>query len=162
MDLQRNPQVNRVIFFAFLLFISSCTNSHLVDVNMAIPENNWTYAKNVATTFEVKDPDLAYDISFKIRNNTAYRYSNIYVIMRLKGDSLSKSIRYQFQLAKADGEWFGKGSGDLYSNTFFLLKNFNFPKAGKYTLEIEQNMRDNPLVGISDVGVSVEEVIIKN
>lgn len=162
MDLQRNLQVNRYIFFAFLLFLSSCTNTHLVDVNMAIPENNWSYAKNVTTTFEVKDSGLAYHLSFKIRNNTAYRYSNIYVVMRLKGDSLSKNTRYQFQLAKADGEWLGKGSGDLYSNTFSLLKNFHFPKAGKYTLEVEQNMRDNPLVGISDVGLTVEEVKTKN
>ncbi|RYG21247.1 MAG: gliding motility lipoprotein GldH, partial [Chitinophagaceae bacterium] len=90
-------------------------------------------------------------------NTADYRYSNIYVIMRLKnGRQFLKDGRYQFQLAKSDGQWVGKGSGDLYSNTFPLLKNFRFPKAGKYEIEVEQNMRDNPLVGVSDIGVSVE------
>ena len=158
MEHQINLQVNRLIIFISILLFSGCANSNLIDVNIAVPENNWTYAKNVKATFDIKDPSLAYNLLFKIRNTTDYRYSNIYIVMRLKGDSLSKSTRYQFQLAKADGQWLGKGSGDLYSNTFSLLKNFHFPKSGKYVLEVEQNMRDNPLLGISDIGITVETV----
>ena len=153
---QINLQVNRLIAFLVILLASSCTSTNLVDVNMELPENNWTYAKNVKATIEVKDSTLAYNIFFKVRNTSDYRYANLYVVMRLKGNSLSKSTRYQFQLAKAEGEWLGKGSGDLYSNNFTLLKNFRFPKSGKYELAIEQNMRDNPLSGISDVGITVE------
>ncbi len=156
MDHQINLQVNKLIVFMFILLLTGCVNSNLIDVNMETPENSWIYSKSVKATFDVKDPSLAYNLLFKIRNTADYRYSNIYVVMRLKGDSLSKNTRYQFQLAKADGTWLGKGSGDLYSSTFSLLKNFRFPKAGKYELEVEQNMRDNPLVGISDVGVTVE------
>ena len=124
---------------------------------MELPENNWTYGKSVGAIVEIKDPSLAYNLSFKMRNTADYRYSNIYVVIRIRGNSLSKNTRYQFQLAKADGEWLGKGSGDLYGNTFALLNNFRFPKAGKYEIEIAQNMRDNPLVGVSDVGIVVEK-----
>lgn len=155
MEHQKNPLVNKCIIFMFMLLLGGCVNSNLIDVNMEVPGNAWVYSKNVKATFDVKDSTLAYNILFKIRNTSEYRYSNIYVIMRLKGNSLSKSTRYQFQLAKPDGTWLGKGSGDLYNNTFSLLKNFHFPKAGKYELEIEQNMRDNPLTGISDVGITV-------
>ena len=118
MEHQINLQVNRFIVFMFILLLSGCANNNLADVNMELPENNWTYAKSVSTTIEIKNPSLAYNISFKMRNTADYRYSNIYVVMRLKGNSLSKSTRYQFQLAKANGEWLGKGSGDLYSKTF--------------------------------------------
>lgn len=153
---------NRFIVFVFFLLLSGCTNTHLIDVNMEVPENNWSYAKSVKAAFEIKDPSLAYHVFFKIRNTADYRYANIYVIMRLKGSNgMLKNARYQFQLAKADGQWLGKGSGDLYSNTFPLLKNFRFPKAGKYELEVEQNMRNNPLVGISDVGIRVEQGNLK-
>ena len=157
MENQITLQVNRFIFFMFILLFSSCANDNLVDINMELTENNWTYSKNVSAIVDVKDPSLAYHLSFKMRNTADYRYSNIYVVMRLKGNTLYKSTRYQFQLAKADGEWLGKGSGDLYSNTFTLLSNFRFPKAGKYALEIAQNMRDNPLIGVSDVGIVVEK-----
>ena len=142
-----------------VLLLNSCTNTNLADVNMAVPDNSWMYSKSVKAAVEIKDASLAYNISFKIRNTADYRYSNIYVIMRLKsGMTFLKDGRHQFQLAKAEGQWTGKGSGDLYSNTFPLLKNFRFPKAGKYEIEVEQNMRDNPLVGISDVGITVESI----
>jgi gliding motility-associated lipoprotein GldH len=143
----------------FVWLLNSCTNANLTDVNMAVPENSWMYSKSVKAIVEIKDASLTYRVSFKIRNTADYRYSNIYVIMRLKSDQhFLKDGRYQFQLAKAEGQWTGKGSGDLYSNTFPLLNSFRFPKAGKYEIEVEQNMRDNPLVGISDVGITVESI----
>ena len=161
MEQQINLQVNRfkalLVCLVIVLFLNSCTNTNSIDVNMEVPENSWVYAKSVKATVEIKDTTLSYNVFFKIRNTADYRYSNIYVIMRVKGGiNLLKDGRYQFQLAKADGQWLGKGSGDLYSNTFPLLKKFRFPKAGKYEIEVEQNMRDNPLVGISDVGITVE------
>jgi len=155
MERQTSLQVNRLIVCLCLLLAVGCSSNSLVDVNLEIPENNWTYAKNVKAVIEVKDSSVAYNLAFKMRNTSDYRYSNIYILMRLKGTSLSKSTRYQFQLANGDGQWLGKGSGDLYSNTFYLLKNFRFPSKGKYELAIEQNMRDNPLLGISDVGLTV-------
>jgi gliding motility-associated lipoprotein GldH len=33
---------------------------------------------------------------------------------------------------------------------------YKFPSVGTYTIIIEQNMRDNPLKNISDVGIRVE------
>lgn len=161
MDQQTNPRQPSVktalLFILFALLLNSCTNNTLIDVNVEVPENSWMYAKSVKATVEIKDPKLAYSVFFKIRNTADYRYSNIYVIMRIKnGNKFLKDGRSQFQLAKADGQWVGKGSGDLYSNNFLLLKKFKFPKAGKYTIEVEQNMRDNPLVGVSDIGIAVE------
>ncbi len=159
MEHQKSLQVNRlsVVVLIFVLgLLNSCANTSLTDVNIEIPENSWMYAKSVKATAEIKDASKEYNIFFKVRNTADYRYSNLYTIARIKGNAFAKSTRYQFQLAKADGEWLGKGSGDLYSNTFPLLKRFRFPKAGRYEIEVEQNMRDNPLVGISDVGIAVE------
>ena len=159
LSLRANRPKATVLFVLMILLLNSCTNAKLTDVNMAVPENSWTYAKSVKATVDIKDASLSYAISFKIRNTSDYRYSNIYVIMRLKsGQHILKNGRHQFQLAKAEGQWLGKGSGDLYSNTFPLLKNFRFPSAGKYEIEVEQNMRDNPLAGISDIGITVESL----
>jgi gliding motility-associated lipoprotein GldH len=140
--------------FAFLL-LQGCTNNNLVDLNMAVPDNNWTYAKSIKATLEIKDTNKSYEAYFKLRLTTAYRYSNLYVITHLKGNGLNKHTRYQFKVANLNGEWRGKGSGDIYTYTFPLLTDYRFEKAGKYEIEIEQNMRDNPLTGISDVGISV-------
>lgn len=159
MGQQINQQVDRfkVTVLLMLLLLTGCINNTLIDVNMDVPENGWTYAKSLRTTINVEDTSVAYNVFFKMRNTADYRYSNIYIIMRLNGDNFTKSDRYQYQLAQADGKWLGKGSGDLYSSNFLLLSRFKFPKAGKYSFELEQNMRDNPLTGISDVGITIEK-----
>jgi gliding motility-associated lipoprotein GldH len=37
------------------------------------------------------------------------------------------------------------------------MTNFKFPEKGIYTFNIEQNMRDNPLHEVNDVGLRVEK-----
>ncbi|WP_235969831.1 gliding motility lipoprotein GldH [Pedobacter planticolens] len=138
-----------------LLFLAGCGDNDLVDTNMSISDNSWTYANSTKATVEIKNPNQSYQFYFKLRHTTDYRYANLYVVMHLKGNGLNKSTRYQFKLAKNDGEWLGKGSGNLYTYNFPLLTNYRFEKPGKYEIEIEQNMRDNPLIGISDVGITV-------
>ena len=137
--------------------MSSCTDHNLVDTNNGVEQNSWLYAKSAKATFEIKDINQAYAIHFKLRHTLAYKYSNLFVVMHLKGDSLNKSTRYEFKLAKNDGEWLGKGSGDIFSYNFTLLKAYQFAKAGKYEIEMKQNMRDNPLIGISDIGITVSK-----
>lgn len=148
---------NLVKGILLLLLFSRCTSNTVVDLNVGVPENNWLYSNSAKAVFEIKDPSVVYNLSFKIRNTNDYRYANLYVLMHLKGPSLSKNTRFQFQLANKNGQWTGKGSGDLFSNSFPLLRRFHFPAAGKYEIEIEQNMRDNPLLGISDIGLVLEK-----
>lgn len=147
--------------WAVLFMFAACTNTNLIDTNTAIPDNNWTYAKTAKAAFEVKDSTQTYAVYFKLRHTTDYRYSNLFVILHVKGESVQKNTRYQFKLAKADGQWLGKGSGDLYTYNFPLLQNYQFAKPGKYEIEIEQNMRDNPLTGISDIGITVSNTAQK-
>ena len=61
----------------------------------------------------------------------------------------------EFKLAEADGKWLGSGLGDIYSNQMKMMQSLKFPRKGVYSFTIEQNMRDNPLVGIEDVGVKI-------
>jgi gliding motility-associated lipoprotein GldH len=155
----KSQKMNRLKFIlplcVMLLALVSCNNNNLVDSNVTVAENSWTYAKSAKAVVEIKEAEQPHQIYFKLRHTADYRYSNLFVLMRLKGDGINKTIRYQFKLAKGDGEWLGKGSGDLYTHNFPLLTNYHFPKPGKYTIEIEQNMRDNPLLGISDIGITV-------
>lgn len=141
------------LLFPLLFVLAGCTSNQVIDVNISVQDNSWMYAKSLKTKLVIVDSAQAYHLSFKVRNTADYRYSNLYIIMRLKGNGLAKAVRYQLKMAKPDGQWTGKGSGDIYINTFTLLSNYRFAKAGTYELEIEQNMRDNPLTGISDIGV---------
>jgi gliding motility-associated lipoprotein GldH len=51
----------------------------------------------------------------------------------------------------------GSGSGNLYSYQIIFKTGQRFPAKGTYHFELEQNMRDNPLHEVSDMGIRVEK-----
>jgi len=147
------------VVFAFVMvsLLSGCiTNNNITDVNVAMPKHRWSYIDKVTAEVDIKDHTKSYDLFFKLRHTAKYRYSNIYILFHFKSPGKKEvTRRYEYKLAQFDGHWLGAGSGDLFSYTFPLLRNYKFPAAGKYTLVIEQAMRDNPLHDISDAGIMV-------
>jgi len=136
--------------------IAGCTTNNVIDTNVELSQRNWSYVEKVKAIVEIKDPAKAYALKFKLRHTADYRYSNIFILMHLSGPGLTKATRrYEYRLAESDGQWLGKGSGNLYTYVLPLLSNYHFPQSGKYTIEIEQNMRDNPLKEVSDAGITV-------
>jgi gliding motility-associated lipoprotein GldH len=148
-----------LLFFCGVIvaLLSGCDANSLIDTNMSMPARNWNYANKVKAVIEIKDAGKPVSIYLKLRHTSDYKYANIFVLFHLNGAGLKKqSRRYQYRLAATDGQWNGAGSGNLYTNVLPLLTNYRFPAPGKYELEIEQNMRDNPLKEVSDAGIKVE------
>jgi gliding motility-associated lipoprotein GldH len=154
-----------VIFFyltlsASLLLIAGCTNRNaIIDQNIEVPNHNWTYLNKFKFTFKIDDEKPGYNLYTNLRVTGDYKYSNLFVLISQTGPGIKNAVkRYEMHLANKDGEWLGKGSGNLYSYQVPFLINHKFPAKGTYTFYIEQNMRDNPLREVSDVGMRVEKV----
>jgi gliding motility-associated lipoprotein GldH len=141
-----------------VLLIVSCTDPNaIIDQNTSIENHNWSYANKIKYPVKIDDAAISYNIYINLRVTGEYRYSNIFVLMHRSGPKLNALTRFEIKLADKDGQWLGKGSGNLYSYQVPLITNFKFPAAGTYQFEIEQNMRDNPLHEVSDVGLRVEK-----
>ncbi|MEJ5962266.1 gliding motility lipoprotein GldH [Pedobacter immunditicola] len=145
-----------VTIISFSLLSGCIKNNNVADVNVSMPKHRWSYIDKVTAQVDIKDHTKTYDLFFKLRHTAKYRYSNIYILFHFKAPGEKEvTRRYEYKLAQLDGHWLGAGSGDLFSSTFPLLRNYKFPAAGKYTLVVEQAMRDNPLHHISDAGIMV-------
>lgn len=141
-----------------MLFAGGCTDPNaVIDQNTAIENHNWSYTNKIKCTVKIDDPSIAYNLYVNLRVTGDYRYSNIFVLIHRNGPKLKGVTRYEVKLANPDGEWLGQGSGNLYSYQVPFQTNFKFPEKGTYGFEIEQNMRDNPLHEVSDVGLRVEK-----
>lgn len=148
-------------FFLFsMVLLSACKNPGvLVENNTPIENFRWTYVKPVRVQIPVNEPGLACRVYINLRHTENYQYANIFFRIKLIGpDKKVKVWRKEYRLANPDGEWLGTGSGNLLSHQLLVFNKYRFPSKGKYTIEVEQNMRDNPLKEISDVGVRVEQI----
>ncbi len=148
-------------YFAFLFVIStfwSCSDPNaVIDQNTVITNNNWSYVNKIKNKVTVTDESIPYNLYMNLRVTADYKYANLFVLIKqVNPDKKASTTRYEFKLANADGEWLGDGSGSIYSYQVPFKKAYKFPAKGVYTFEIEQNMRDNPLREVTDVGMRVE------
>jgi len=148
-----------MMFSACVALLSGCTDKNAVmDESVEIANHNWTYINTTKFSFKIDDEKVPYNLYMNLRVTGDYKYSNIFVLISQSGPGVKNAQqRYEMRLATKGGEWLGKGSGNLYSYQEPFLVNHLFPAKGTYTFIIEQNMRDNPLREVSDVGLRVEK-----
>jgi gliding motility-associated lipoprotein GldH len=148
-----------VLFIATGLMWSGCSDPNaIIDQNTEITNNNWAYTNKIKETVKIDDEHQAYNLYLNLRVTADYKYSNIFVIIHQTGpDHKTINTRLEFKLANPDGEWLGDGSGNLYAFQIPFSQDYKFAQKGTYTFQIEQNMRDNPLRQVSDVGLRIEK-----
>jgi len=141
------------------LFLYSCSDKKgIIDVNTEVPNRNWTYVNKFGYEAKIENENLSYNLFMNLRVTADYKYSNLFVLITQIGPDKKPLIkRYELTLANKEGVWLGEGSGNLYNYQLRYLHNYKFPKKGVYRFYIEQNMRDNPLREVSDVGMRVEK-----
>ncbi|QNL50710.1 gliding motility lipoprotein GldH [Olivibacter sp. SDN3] len=138
--------------------MGGCSDQALLDEFKAIPNQSWNYSDIPTFDVQVKDKDRAYKLKINVRITADYRYANLFLLVHQKGPGMEESLtkRVELKVADKDGRWLGKGAGSLYSYQIAYDNNYLFPDTGTYAFRLEQNMRDNPLKGISDIGFCVE------
>jgi gliding motility-associated lipoprotein GldH len=149
----------RLAFAVTLLSFNGCTDKKaVIDQNTPVPDHSWTYANKFQYDVKIDDISVPYNLYMNLRVTADYKFMNLFVLVTQIGPDKKSTIkRYELTLADKSGEWLGEGSGNLYSYQLPFLTNYKFPLKGTYHFYIEQNMRENPLKEVNDVGLRVEK-----
>ena len=144
------------------LLLAACTTNVVYQADAPIPQGAWDNALKPEFAFDITDTVSKHDVFIDVRHTGDYAYSNLYLFVDLEGPGgRAKRDTVECLLADPMGRWYGKGTGFIFAQrtrhakVLYRLGN-RFPASGRYTIRLEQAMRDNPLPGIIDVGVSVE------
>lgn len=147
------------VFLGMVVCLQSCIDNAIVDNYFTIPNQHWTYVQPIKTVVEITNPSKNYNVYINFRHTDAYKYANIWFKVSIISPDKKKEIkRVEYSLATPDGVWLGTSAGNLFTCQLPLKQNYKFTKKGKYLFIVEQNMRDNPLDGVNDLGLRVEEV----
>lgn len=150
------PKIFSLIFFA-LICLHSCVDEKK-DINIQAINSMWPKNKPALFTFSVNDAENPKNITFVVRNNNSYPYSNIRFFVTQTNVKNKKSTvdTVNFTLAKSNGEWLGKGFGETKEIIFPYKTGYRFPANGKYVFSVKHAMRIDSLSGIEDIGINLE------
>jgi gliding motility-associated lipoprotein GldH len=141
-----------------IFFINGCTVSENVVLEefQSIPNSTWGWNNSRSFTFTIEDSTHYYNLSVGLRVEGTYAYSNIWLISQIRGNNTNIKNQVQIEIADQTGRWLGDGMSNLIS---YLKPAYIQQKLapGTYTWTISQNMRDENLMGVSDIGVKIEK-----
>lgn len=145
-----------IVWMVLVLTVAGCSKDgrKLYDEFQPVNVNGWSWTDAKSFTFTIPDSSYLYEVHCGLRITGSYNYSNIYLLYSLEGNGVAARNLFQMTLSDNTGKWLGKGSSNLISYDHLMLANAKL-KPGKYTIRVAQNMRDEMLKNVSDIGIYV-------
>ncbi len=146
-----------VILLGTMLFCTSCNHHVYYSDIQPIPNEKWDIKAPLTFTMDITDSTQYFDMYIHVRNTTDFETQNFYVFMNTcYPDGHNEQDTLGFILCDKFGKWTGKGQGRIKDNKFLFQPKVRFPFNGTYTFTITQGMRENPVKGITDFGITLE------
>ena len=154
-------QKKLLICISIFLGTVSCSHKEIFFNYHSFTDAEWYRDIPAVFNVTIDDNSQPYDITVELRNNVNYPFSNIWLFVDYKTpDRNSRIDTISADLADAYGKWCGKGLS-LYNLTIPYKTSVLFPDTGTYIYSIRQGMRENPLKGISDIGLKVSKKTVE-
>ncbi len=145
-----------------LIFLASCDPNRVYEKNKDIPDYKWHYDNMVEFPVEIQDTNALYNIYVNVRHTHFFPFRNLWVKVHTEfPEDKEMSQRVEIKLADKNGKWFSDCAGDICDYKARIQSNAYFNQKGTYHFALEQNMRQNPLPGIMDIGLRVEKTLNK-
>ncbi|MDD4107546.1 MAG: gliding motility lipoprotein GldH [Prolixibacteraceae bacterium] len=146
---------------AIILFanIYSCGNKYFFEDFQYVPEAEWHKDSAIVFDFLVSETTANFDMYINIRNNTNYRFSNLWLFIEIfqpGGEAVEDT--FEIILADPSGRWLGEGFAGLKTREAVYRRQFYFPVSGEYIVKVKHGMRQDILKGINDVGIRISKV----
>jgi gliding motility-associated lipoprotein GldH len=154
-----NPQNLCGVFVLLIGFtLTSCDKTRVFEENQEIKDYKWAYDQPKTFVVEIKDTNQHYNLAINLRHSFQFEWRNVWVkITTTFPDGQTFDKRVNLVLSEPDGHWLGDCLGDNCDRQVSIQQNAIFPKVGKYTFKIAQDMRINPLTAVKSVGLRVEK-----
>lgn len=148
---------NKFLVFIVCTLLFSCSKKPYFEEYIKVDSTGWHTDSVGSFTIDIQDTNSSYIVYFNLRANDSYGYSNLYLFREIiREDHLEYRDTAQLTLADEYGKWLGKGIGELKTfSRIYRAQPLRFNAKGTYTFTFEQAMRDELLMGIEDIGLTL-------
>jgi len=145
--------------FFFVILLTACDSEMVYDHYISAESGMWKWNDVAVFEMEISDTTSLNNIYLQVRHSTNYPMSNLYMFVNVKGPGGQfRRDTVNMILAGPDGNWMGRGSGNLRELRLLYRSQTRFGVSGTYNFSIEQAMRKAELP-VSDVGLRIERFI---
>ena len=152
--------LNRTFVFVFISLIIACNDpSYLKFKNF---KNGWGKSKILEFNIINDNINTPKDISFVLRHNQDYPFSNIFLISELFLENKEPVIdTFEFQLANPKGGWLGKKKISVVEHMLPYKSNFILKDKNKLRIRTSMRLNDSSeeienLSGIVNFGILID------
>jgi len=144
----------------------ACEKDVVYNTYQSVDLKQWNKDSILSFTFNPIDTISKNNVYVNLRNNSDYKYSNLFLIVGIEfPDHYTVIDTLEYEMADATGKFLGSGRTELKENKLEYKTNVVFPHTGDYIFTVQHAMRKagDPegipvLKGISDVGISIEKI----
>lgn len=141
-----------------VLFLFSCdSKDYILKDSQSIVDGAWTYADTKKYEFDIADTTKVYNLYLSLNHAEDYPHQNLYLKIHTlfpSGKKLEQQV--SFELADKYGKWYGD-CGSTCDLLVDLQKGAYFNELGAHTITLEQFMRKDPIEGVYELALMVEE-----
>ncbi len=149
---------NKGIILLLLILLLSCNSDIIFTDNVAMQDNVWELSNVPDFSFLIDDTAQLTDVYLTLRSGSDYPYRNLFLFVTISspdGNIMTDTLEYY--LADEQGNWHGKGFGDIHEFSLPYRTNVYFQEKGTYLFKIQHGMRIGDLPGIYDIGLRIEK-----
>ncbi|WP_306351356.1 gliding motility lipoprotein GldH [Flavobacterium sp. '19STA2R22 D10 B1'] len=156
---------NSVLLLMVTVLFFSCDKKRVFDEYKTIGKV-WNKDSIVSFKFKQEDTTSVYNLFVNLRNNDAYPFNNLFLIVSLEQpDGFTEVDTLEYQMAKPDGSLLGSGFSDVKESKLWFKEKQKFPIKGDYQVHIQQAVRQTgkvagvkDLEGVTEVGFRIESI----
>ncbi len=141
-----------------ILTFFGCKEDFYFESNKTITSGEWNHQDSLDFTFSIADTSTIYNLYLDINHSTEYPFQNIYLQVATLFPS-GKRIKERLPIDFADktGRWYGNCDSEWCNLRVNLQQGAFFNAIGNHTITLEQFMRVDPLPGIRELSIKLED-----
>lgn len=140
-----------ILLIVFATCLASCRNDIVYSQFSSIPSGEWHVDSVAQFEYSIVNPESDYRMLVYLRHTESYPYQNMWLFV----DNGLNTDTIEFYLADDRGQWLGDKHHGFVEMPVLLEENYHFPDSGRYSVTIQQGMRDTLLRGVTDIGLEI-------
>ena len=149
--MQNLKKVLPLLWVGCLTVFLGCQNHVIFEDSHTIQNQTWTYANRIAFPFEITDTLKVYSLFLDITHDANFRFQNLYTNIYTSfpsGEQLKELA--SLELTTKGTIWLGDCNNKYCKLSIPIQDAAYFSEVGKYTVTLEQYMRQDSLKGVHE------------